>query len=113
METKNSFSLGILTNIMVIHVFRGETLDVFLHREAVYGVSVSPASDSVFASAGEDGRVLLYDMREPAAVVRWSFRAISLLPNTVAHQVSWQSYFEGPLAIIALIYFHDEICGKL
>lgn len=42
-------------------------MDVFLHREAVYGVSVSPTHDSVFASAGEDGQVLLYDMRESAA----------------------------------------------
>lgn len=33
----------------------------------MYGVTVSPTCDSVFASAGEDGQVLLYDMREPAS----------------------------------------------
>lgn len=57
---------------------------MFLHREAVYGVSVSPTSDSVFASAGEDGRVLLYDMREPAATGRcfylFSFQFDLFLP---------------------------------
>lgn len=61
------FSAGNDEQVIVHDLKTGETLDVFLHREAVYGVSVSPTSDSVFASAGEDGRVLLYDMREPAA----------------------------------------------
>ncbi|XP_045133185.1 DDB1- and CUL4-associated factor 5-like isoform X1 [Portunus trituberculatus] len=59
------FSAGNDEQVIVHDIKTGETLDVFLHREAVYGVSVSPTSDSVFASAGEDGQVLLYDMREP------------------------------------------------
>ncbi|KAG0721405.1 DDB1- and CUL4-associated factor 5 [Chionoecetes opilio] len=59
------FSAGNDEQVIVHDMKTGETLDVFLHREAVYGVSVSPTSDSVFASAGEDGQVLLYDMREP------------------------------------------------
>ncbi|XP_071545634.1 uncharacterized protein [Panulirus ornatus] len=61
------FSAGNDEQVIVHDLRTGETVDVFLHREAVYGVSVSPSHDSVFASAGEDGQVLLYDMRESAA----------------------------------------------
>ncbi|XP_053641546.1 DDB1- and CUL4-associated factor 5 isoform X3 [Cherax quadricarinatus] len=61
------FSAGNDEQVIVHDLKTGETVDVFLHREAVYGVSVSPTHDCVFASAGEDGQVLLYDMRESAA----------------------------------------------
>uniref|UniRef100_A0A4W5JYA6 Uncharacterized protein n=1 Tax=Hucho hucho TaxID=62062 RepID=A0A4W5JYA6_9TELE len=44
---------------------RGETLNVFLHDDAVYGLSVSPVNDNVFASSSDDGRVLIWDTREP------------------------------------------------
>ena len=64
-QLKRKLILHLISILNTNFLFRGETLDVFLHREAVYGVSVSPTSDSVFASAGEDGQVLLYDMREP------------------------------------------------
>ncbi len=45
--------------------YSGETLDVFTHEEAVYGLSVDPVNDSVFASACDDGRILIYDIRAP------------------------------------------------
>ena len=38
-------------------------MDVFLHDEAVYGISVDPINDNVFASACDDGKVVLYDIR--------------------------------------------------
>ncbi|MGH0149290.1 UNVERIFIED_CONTAM: hypothetical protein FKN15_018166 [Acipenser sinensis] len=44
---------------------RGETLNVFLHDDSVYGLSVSPVNDNVFASSSDDGRVLIWDTREP------------------------------------------------
>ncbi|XP_042859768.1 dentin sialophosphoprotein-like isoform X1 [Penaeus japonicus] len=68
-DSSNSkiFSAGNDEQVIVHDLRTGETTDVFLHREAVYGVSVNPTLDSVFASAGEDGQVLLYDMRESAA----------------------------------------------
>ncbi|ROT81775.1 WD repeat-containing protein 22 [Penaeus vannamei] len=68
-DSSNSkiFSAGNDEQVIVHDLRTGETTDVFLHREAVYGVSVNPSLDSVFASAGEDGQVLLYDMRESAA----------------------------------------------
>ena len=50
---------------LVLPCFSGETLDVFTHEEAVYGLSVDPVNDSVFASACDDGRILLYDIRAP------------------------------------------------
>ena len=46
--------------------YSGETLDVFTHEEAVYGLSVDPVNDNVFASACDDGRILIYDIRAPA-----------------------------------------------
>ena len=45
--------------------FSGEALDLFRHELAVYGVSVHPTTDAIFASAGEDGQVLVYDTRAP------------------------------------------------
>ena len=38
-------------------------MDVFLHDEAVYGLSINPANDDVFASACDDGQILIHDMR--------------------------------------------------
>lgn len=50
----------------MIYNFSGNYLTNFLHEKPVYGLSVSPQNDYVFASAGEDGRVLIYDIREPS-----------------------------------------------
>lgn len=38
---------------------------MFLHIDAVYSLSVSPVNDNVFASSSDDGRVLIWDTREP------------------------------------------------
>ena len=40
-------------------------IDIFPHRQPVYGVSVDPDHDGIFLSAGDDGRVLLWDTRMP------------------------------------------------
>lgn len=37
---------------------------MFAHEDAVYGLSVSPVDDNVFASSSDDGRVLIWDIRE-------------------------------------------------
>lgn len=50
----------------IICIFSGSFLTNFQHEKPVYGLSVSPQNDYVFASAGEDGRVLIYDIREPS-----------------------------------------------
>ncbi|KAK7079703.1 DDB1- and CUL4-associated factor 5 [Halocaridina rubra] len=67
------FSAGNDEQVIVHDLNTGDLVDVFLHREAVYGVSVNPSLDSVFASAGEDGQVLMYDMRESPASGRFRF----------------------------------------
>ncbi|XP_076063729.1 uncharacterized protein LOC143038430 [Oratosquilla oratoria] len=59
------FSAGNDDQVIVHDLKTGEILDLFPHEAAVYGVSVSPASESIFTSAGEDGQVLLYDIRAP------------------------------------------------
>uniref|UniRef100_A0A8C5QP28 DDB1 and CUL4 associated factor 5 n=1 Tax=Leptobrachium leishanense TaxID=445787 RepID=A0A8C5QP28_9ANUR len=58
------FSGGNDEQVILHDVESGETLDVFAHEEAVYGLSVSPVNDNVFASSSDDGRVLIWDIRE-------------------------------------------------
>lgn len=43
--------------------YSGEPVDVFLHPKPVYGLSVNPNNDNIFSTAGEDGRVLMFDLR--------------------------------------------------
>ncbi|XP_012672574.1 DDB1- and CUL4-associated factor 5 [Clupea harengus] len=62
---KKVFSGGNDEQVILHDVERGETLNVFLHDDAVYGLSVSPVNDNVFASSADDGRVLIWDTREP------------------------------------------------
>ncbi|XP_028981518.1 DDB1- and CUL4-associated factor 5 isoform X2 [Esox lucius] len=62
---KRVFSGGNDEQVILHDVERGETLNVFLHDDAVYGLSVSPLNDNVFASSSDDGRVLIWDTREP------------------------------------------------
>jgi len=44
---------------------RKRTIDVFQHKDAIYGLAVDPINDHVFASACDDGRILIYDIRAP------------------------------------------------
>ncbi|KAK6481130.1 DDB1- and CUL4-associated factor 5 [Huso huso] len=62
---KRVFSGGNDEQVILHDVERGETLNVFLHDDSVYGLSVSPVNDNVFASSSDDGRVLIWDTREP------------------------------------------------
>ncbi|CAB1335649.1 unnamed protein product [Coregonus sp. 'balchen'] len=62
---KRVFSGGNDEQVILHDVERGETLNVFLHDDAVYGLSVSPVNDNVFASSSDDGRVLIWDTRQP------------------------------------------------
>uniref|UniRef100_A0A3P9GXV6 Ddb1 and cul4 associated factor 5 n=1 Tax=Oryzias latipes TaxID=8090 RepID=A0A3P9GXV6_ORYLA len=59
------FSGGNDEQVILHDVERRETLNVFLHIDAVYSLSVSPVNDNVFASSSDDGRVLIWDTREP------------------------------------------------
>ncbi|XP_072313504.1 DDB1- and CUL4-associated factor 5 [Eucyclogobius newberryi] len=62
---KKVFSGGNDEQVILHDVERRETLNVFLHIDAVYSLSVSPVNDNVFASSSDDGRVLIWDTREP------------------------------------------------
>ncbi|KAM3871187.1 DDB1- and CUL4-associated factor 5 [Diretmus argenteus] len=64
-SNKKVFSGGNDEQVILHDVERGETLNVFLHIDAVYSLSVSPVNDNVFASSSDDGRVLIWDTREP------------------------------------------------
>ncbi|KAK9409807.1 DDB1- and CUL4-associated factor 5 [Crotalus adamanteus] len=58
------FSGGNDEQVLLHDIPSGETVDVFAHEDAVYGLSVSPVDDNVFASSSDDGRVLIWDIRE-------------------------------------------------
>ncbi|KAB0345448.1 hypothetical protein FD754_022374 [Muntiacus muntjak] len=69
------FSGGNDEQVILHDVESSETLDVFAHEDAVYGLSVSPVNDNIFASSSDDGRVLIWDIRESPH----GGRALSLL----------------------------------
>lgn len=62
-------------SIIKLIIFSGDCVDVFYHTKPVYGLGVDPSNDNIFATAGEDGRVLLFDLRssndEPTVVVKY------------------------------------------
>ena len=57
------FSAGNDELVMIHDSATGETIDVILHNDAIYGLSVNPVNDNVFASACDDGRVCVWDLR--------------------------------------------------
>ncbi|GLH03745.1 Retinoblastoma-binding protein 5 homolog [Gryllus bimaculatus] len=60
------FSAGNDDQVIVHDASTGDAVNFFLHEQPVYGLSIDPLNDNVFASACDDGRVLLYDIREHA-----------------------------------------------
>ncbi|XP_048393873.2 DDB1- and CUL4-associated factor 5 [Stegostoma tigrinum] len=58
------FSGGNDEQVIVHDVESTEIVSVFPHDDAVYGLSVSPVNDNVFASSSDDGRVLIWDVRD-------------------------------------------------
>ncbi|RWS18138.1 WD-repeat protein-like protein, partial [Leptotrombidium deliense] len=59
------FSAGNDEQVIVHDSTTGETSDVILHEEAIYGLSVDPSNDNVFATACDDGRIFICDIRDP------------------------------------------------
>jgi WD repeat-containing protein 22 len=80
------FSAGNDELVMIHDSQTGETVDVILHNDAIYGLSVDPIDDNVFASACDDGRVCLWDIRgptrEPFVLARYTtaFHAVMYNP---------------------------------
>ncbi|XP_074646656.1 DDB1- and CUL4-associated factor 5-like [Tubulanus polymorphus] len=63
-ENRRIFSGGNDEQVVVHDMSTRETVDVFLHEDAVYGLSTHPTNNELFASACEDGRILIYDLRQ-------------------------------------------------
>ncbi|XP_017891956.1 DDB1- and CUL4-associated factor 5 isoform X2 [Ceratina calcarata] len=57
------FSAGNDDQVIVHDLRTADVVNFFLHEKPVYGLSVHPHNDNVFASACDDGRVLIYDIR--------------------------------------------------
>lgn len=68
-DSSNSkiFSAGNDDQVIVHDMSTGDPVDFFLHEKPVYGLSIHPFNDHVFSSACDDGRVLVYDIREPSS----------------------------------------------
>lgn len=80
------FSGGNDDTCIVHDIELGEPIDVFIHQKPVYGVSVDPVRDEIFATAGEDGRVLIFDLRASSEVMslakyRTAFHAATYHPS--------------------------------
>ncbi|XP_058445214.1 uncharacterized protein DDB_G0283357 [Malaya genurostris] len=57
-------------DVVIVHdVQTRESVDVFLHSKPVYGLSIDPSNDDLFATAGEDGKILIFDMRDGSDVM--------------------------------------------
>ncbi|XP_050312634.1 DDB1- and CUL4-associated factor 5 [Anthonomus grandis grandis] len=65
-DSKNEriFSGGNDDQVIVHEIFTGNPLVALPHRKPVYGLSINPQNDEIIATAGDDGRLLLYDIRE-------------------------------------------------
>lgn len=60
---------------------------MFRHSKPVYGLSVDATNDQVFATAGEDGLVLIFDLRIGSHVLslpksRASYHAVQFHPHS-------------------------------
>uniref|UniRef100_A0A1A9WB78 WD_REPEATS_REGION domain-containing protein n=1 Tax=Glossina brevipalpis TaxID=37001 RepID=A0A1A9WB78_9MUSC len=74
-------------DLVISHDFETGKLDnVFKQDNPVYGLSIDPQNDSIFATASENGKVLLFDQRadptDPFVVadLRSSFHAVEFHP---------------------------------
>ncbi|KRT85832.1 WD40 domain-containing protein, partial [Oryctes borbonicus] len=59
------FSGGNDDQVIVHDLKTGQLILKLPHRNPVYGLSINPQSDHVLATAGDDGRILIYDIRDP------------------------------------------------
>ncbi|RZF44998.1 hypothetical protein LSTR_LSTR001959 [Laodelphax striatellus] len=68
-DSKNTrlFSSGNDEQVIIHDIQTGDPVDVFRHHNPVYGLSVDPTNDFVFASACDDGSISIYDIRRPAS----------------------------------------------
>ncbi|XP_060521769.1 DDB1- and CUL4-associated factor 5 isoform X2 [Cylas formicarius] len=58
------FSGGNDDQVIIHEVYSGNAITSIPHRKPVYGLSINPQNDEIISTAGEDGRLLLFDVRE-------------------------------------------------
>ncbi|KAF7266740.1 hypothetical protein GWI33_019961 [Rhynchophorus ferrugineus] len=63
-NNKKIFSGGNDDQVIIHDIYSGNAITTIPHRKPVYGLSVNPQNDEIISTAGEDGRLLLYDIRE-------------------------------------------------
>ncbi|XP_062534582.1 DDB1- and CUL4-associated factor 5-like isoform X1 [Armigeres subalbatus] len=57
-------------DVVIVHDTQTrESVDVYLHSKPVYGLSIDPSNDNIFATAGEDGKILIFDLRDSSDVM--------------------------------------------
>lgn len=84
-DSSKIFSGGNDDTVMVHDTKTGNVIDVFPHEKPIYGISIDPINDQIFASSGEDGRILIFDLRASsdvmcAAKYRAPFHAVQFHP---------------------------------
>lgn len=66
-DSTKIFSGGNDEMVLVHDIETKKSLDLFMHDEPVYGVDVNPQNENLFVTACSDGRVQLFDLRQPAS----------------------------------------------
>jgi WD repeat-containing protein 22 len=64
-SNEHVYSAGNDEVVLRHNVERLVAVDIFPHRQPVYGVSVDPDHDGIIVSAGDNGLVFLWDSRMP------------------------------------------------
>ncbi|XP_034941352.1 DDB1- and CUL4-associated factor 5 [Chelonus insularis] len=82
------FSAGNDDQVIVHDLRTGDPLEYFLHEKPVYGLSVHPEDDNIFSSACDDGRILIFDIRnssntEPLCLAQYKTPFHSVMFNPV------------------------------
>ncbi|KAL1461339.1 hypothetical protein WDU94_013244 [Cyamophila willieti] len=68
-QNKVIYSGGNDDHVIVHDASTGDPLNFYLHERPVYGISIDPSNDLIFASACDDGRVLVFDTRSSEEAV--------------------------------------------
>ncbi|KAJ8941914.1 hypothetical protein NQ318_013247 [Aromia moschata] len=66
-ENKKIFSGGNDDQVLIHETYSGHLKTKIPHRKPVYGLSINRQNDNVLATAGDDGRILLFDLRESSS----------------------------------------------
>ncbi|KAL3874283.1 hypothetical protein ACJMK2_037322 [Sinanodonta woodiana] len=82
-QNKTIFSGGNDKQVISHDIETGQTKDVFFHEDSVYGLSTDPVNCNVFASACDDGRILIYDTRlsDPFCLANYTSSMQSVMYN--------------------------------